>query len=547
METLGETIQAGLTRKAITRPSDWALKYRVMGKPFPGKWTFDHHPWLKGIMDCDAERVIGEKAAQMGYTEAALNKSFYTIDILGGHVGYILPANKPDASDFSSGRVEPAIEACEHLEKIFDDVRNVGYKRAGLGGLYVRGSKSRSQLKSFPAELLILDEIDEFVQDNIPMIYERQSGQPEVSLFELSTPTVHGKGIDANFLLSTQDHFFFKCPCCSRMTELIFPDCLVIAGEDSTSPRIKETHLQCKECKGRLEHETKMDWLQLDNCEWVKQFDDRLYHGFHVGQLYSMTEEPYKLAIAYLQGQSNPAQEIEFYNSKLGMPHEIKGARINAEDIEDCKSDYKKQDVAPANSLVTMGVDIGFPYCFVEITQWFIDSKAMTYDINLKTTGKVLMEKKVTAMEDLDELMHKYNVRYCVIDANPERRKAMEFAERFRGRVALCIYGSGRNTKQITVRSEELSITVDRTSWLDLALGRIKSRRLKLPVDTSVEYEDHLKALVRTYKKDENGNPMAYYVNGTDHDHFAHARNYNEIALPMGASLVTGRDLRDIL
>ena len=45
-----------------------------------------------------------------------------------------------------------------------------------------------------------------------------------------------------------------------------------------------------------------MEWLHLDNVEWVRQLDDRLYEVYGIGQMYAMTEQPYKFAIAYLQG-----------------------------------------------------------------------------------------------------------------------------------------------------------------------------------------------------------------------------------------------------
>ena len=66
--------------------------------------------------------------------------------------------------------------------------------------------------------------------------------------------------------------------------------------------------------------------------------------------------------------------------------------------------------------------------------------------------------------------------------------------------------------------------TVDRTNWLSCTLGRFKSNppRILLPRDISLEYREHVKNLVRTYKKDETGNLAAEYVN-TGADHFAHS------------------------
>jgi hypothetical protein len=51
---------------------------------------------------------------------------------------------------------------------------------------------------------------------------------------------------------------------------------------------------------------------------------------------------------------------------------------------------------------------------------------------------------------------------------------------------------------------------------------------------------------VRTYIKDESGNPQARYIE-TGPDHFAHAQTYAEIALPLAASLVQNQPIEAFL
>ncbi len=47
------------------------------------------------------------------------------------------------------------------------------------------------------------------------------------------------------------------------------------------------------------------------------------------------------------------------------------------------------------------------------------------------------------------------------------------------------------------------------------------------------------------YEKDSDGNPIAKYVKaGSDEDHFAHARTYAEIALPLAASIAVSSDIK---
>ncbi len=210
-QLIAERISAGLKRKSLTTCSRWSEACRVMGgDSFPGPWTFKYHPWLREMHDSTAEMNVGQKAAQMGYTEWALNTVFYNIDVRNRDVLYVLPAQTPDASDFSAARFDPALELSPHLGKLFSDVKNVGHKRAGSANLYIRGSRSRSGLKSVPVNLIILDEVDEMTQDNIPLALERTAGQVEKQVLMLSTPTISNRGINEYFNLTTQEHFFFK-------------------------------------------------------------------------------------------------------------------------------------------------------------------------------------------------------------------------------------------------------------------------------------------------------------------------------------------------
>jgi hypothetical protein len=546
---LVEQIVSGLQRKAITTASRWAEKYRIMGQPFPGVWTFDHHPWLKEMHDNDAEIIIGQKAAQMGFTEAALNKVFKAIDIDGTSVLYVLPASTPDAGDFSTSRFDSALEMSEHLQNMFTDVKNIGHKRAGNANLYIRGSRSRSQLKSIPVGLVIVDEKDEMVQENVPMIFERMSGQLSKQIFQISTPTIENYGINADYKNSSQRIYHFKCPSCGKWTYFEYPSCLVITTEEITDQKINNSYLICRECKNILKHEDKRSFLSLKNAKWIPSYSDREVEGYHINQLYSMTVKPSDIAKSVLRSRTNPADEQELYNSKLGITHTVEGARITDKEILACTGSFQKSIIGSPNLLLTMGVDVG-KWLHFEIDQWFFNQEDLSSDLNLVATCKLINEGKVLDFEKLDELMRRFLISYCVIDANPEKRKALEFAQRWPGHIKLCYYGNSLgNTKQINVhREDEAAITVDRTSWLDMSFSRFHSKRIQLPLNLSQEYKQQIKTPVRIYEKDRDGNPIGRYVTTqNDADHFAHARNYAEIALPLAASLAVNYNIGRIL
>jgi hypothetical protein len=547
-QLLIERISGGLKKKALKSCSRWSEANRIMTKTFPGPWNFDHHPWLREMHDSKAEMNVGQKAAQMGFTEWALNVTFFKIDVEGEDCLYILPSSD-DASDFSASRFDPALEASPYLRDMFSDVRNVGHKRAGQFNLFVRGSRSRSKLKSIPTGFIVFDEVDEMMQENIPLAMERQSGQVRKQVLMISTPTLADIGINQHYNQTTQEEFFFKCPHCSKLIMLSYPDSLVITAEEKLDQKIKQSHLICTECKGVLPHGDKVDFLSTGR--FVPQHSDRDWRGFTVSQLYSCTVSPVDLARAYFDGLRDPTAETEFFNSKLGLPHMVDGAKVSDTDLVNCTGGYRKgkhsesgKDVTRGR-VITMGVDVG-KWLHVEIDAWDLpEHPTPGLEVNDEAKPTMILEDTFKDFSDLNRLMIEYGVWFAVVDRHPETRMAYKFACDFWGRVLLCMYGKGVSGKQTQLGAEEeRTITVDRTSWLDLSLGRFKTRSIKIPVDTSFDYKRHVKDLTRVYEMDAYGNPVGRYVTTTNNDHFAHARNYSEIALSQALTHGESHDIQ---
>lgn len=565
-DLMAATIASGLERKQVNTCSRWAEKYRVMGSPFPGPWSFDHHPWLLEMHDSKAQKMIGQKAAQMGYTEWAINIAFFYIDVKGLDVLYILPTAS-DASDFSSGRFDPALELSPHLRSMFSDVNNVGLKRAGSNVLYVRGSHSRSKLKSIPTPILVFDEIDEMPKDSIALAEERQSGQNETKILQLSTPTIEGHGINVEYKLSSESHFMFSCPSCSRFVELVWPDSFVLTAESLTDPRLKDSHYICTACKNKLPHETKLEWLKHrkrgGSAHFVESHSGRSAEGFHVSQLYSMANacRPEKIAEAALKAELDPTRAQEFHNSKLGLCFESKGARVTDEQIRSAIKGYHSGVETINPSLVrTMGMDVGATNHIV-VKEFEIIENLMS--INDSATARVLLATETQGnINDFDEafnIFRQYGCAACVLDAEPERREALRFAHRALGYIYLCDYQYSQQGREVNVKEDDLIIQPNRTAWLDLSLGRFRNGTIAIPSDVPSDYIKHIRALVRIYRQDKYGNPYGVYVapgdnvrgstnreiSGDRPDHYAHADVYAELALPLGYSRAHNRDIKD--
>jgi hypothetical protein len=86
-------------------------------------------------------------------------------------------------------------------------------------------------------------------------------------------------------------------------------------------------------------------------------------------------------------------------------------------------------------------------------------------------------------------------------------------------------------------------LTVDRTSFMDMALRRFHRGKVSIPRDVGEVFQEHIKAPARTYLKDEEGHVRPVYVALGD-DHFAHAMTLAEVAHFEAFSKKTGRNIR---
>ena len=94
-DALQQGITGGLESSSLLSCSRWAEHRRVMGAPFPGPYSFKYHPWCREIHNSKAAFTVAMKAAQLGITEAGINRAFYVLDQLKRDVLYVLPTTLP--------------------------------------------------------------------------------------------------------------------------------------------------------------------------------------------------------------------------------------------------------------------------------------------------------------------------------------------------------------------------------------------------------------------------------------------------------------------
>lgn len=555
LEDLQVQLADSLQRKAATTGSRWGEQYVILGKPLPGPMRLTSHPWSRIWMDIQ-EDWVGKKAAQMAMTNSALVRALYTIDILRNDVLYVLPKKTPDAADFSKAKFDSILELSPHLKNMFSNVRNIGHKQSGNVNFFLRGSRSRSGLKSISVGLKIFDEFDEMRQANVPLAEERSAGYSEkdTQTIKLSTPTFPEFGISKEYESTTQEHYFFRCPYCSlngkkRWAELTYPECLVIPTDSADDQvGLKKSHLICPHCRHPLP-ENKKQWINERDCAWQSTVANGSLRGFWIPQFYSIMKPLWKMAKQAVRARTDTIANQEFHNSVLALEFIADGARVTVEMVENCKGNYVNQtSPSSTGSLVTMGVDVGHKQLYCHIDEWLLPPHLGP---NLNSEAVCLSRGilVVSSFHELDSLMYSYQIKHAVVDVDPVFREAIDFANGFKGRVNLCRFVHSVKMKDInSEENSELVLHVNRTIWLDQSQSRYRvgKKSIVIPNNPPTGYEKMISALIRKDERDKDDNIVSKYIN-TGPDHWAFARVYSEIALPIAVSGLESSNISNFL
>lgn len=546
MDSFRERLAKQLVDSSLNSCSRWAKNKVWMGNPFPGPMNFERFPWEPEILDAKDAQVTVRKGAQLGFSVAGLVKTLYHVAERKTDVLVVLPTAKL-AGDFAKSRLDQITIGSPELNNLFPGASNVGLKCTADGvNLFIRGAVSESSLISVPVGVVILDEFDRMPKSVLPLVAERMVAYENPHLFVLSTPTLPNFGVDKQYQLGDQSHYYFECPSCGRSIELNWEDSIEICGEAASDPDVHKSYLKCPKCGKELPHDTKMDWLST--AHWEPTVDVQGHRSFHINQMYAPRLTPGGLVIKYFKGQVDEASQVQFVNQALGEPHLLEGAQLTDLIIDECLKGYRSGEDKPQDSSrqIVMGVDIG-TFLDVVVAEYVYDAEP-GYEPHINSICKVLWSGRLAGSDFsvLDRLMAEWQVQYACLDFQPETVNAKAFCRRFHRYAAVVQYRRGTTAHEIKEVLDDDRVpvlTVDRTSFLDMALGRIHKQRTELPQNVSPAFREHLQNLVRTYEIDEFGKPKATYVSlGSDHQ--AHALALTEVAHLRAYSKTTGRVIK---
>lgn len=487
---------------AVEPLATWAeRRIRLDQRPF----SFEGHDYLKGIYDDQAPRIVLVKAAQIGGTTWALLRSLHAC-VKGLNVIYFFPTAS-DVTDFSKSRVGPFLADNPFLHGLLGETDTANLKQIGNASLYFRGMQRPTQMKSIPADLIVFDELDEANPDARALAMERLSHSVYKRVIELSNPSIPNYGIDASFQDTDQRHWTLRCDACGKWTALDkeFPRRLGQEIQVLQPRRDGSWYRACLHCHAELD---------IAKGEWVADFPGRDSHGYLISQLNSSRVDPSEIARQYAE-TSHPER---FYTMKIGIPWIDADNLLSIQEVLQCCGDAGIEMSSTAST--TMGVDTGKKLHVVIARRLPGNGKRQIIYLGVHES-----------FAELDDLMSRFKVNRCVIDALPETHVTREFARRHRGRVFMNYFSASQKGAPRWDK-ENLTVYENRTDALDASRLAIRRGDVVLPRRSRIveEFAAHMANDVKKLVENEETGAQEFKYLRTGVDHFSMAFTYEVVA-----------------
>ncbi|MFZ5559275.1 MAG: phage terminase large subunit family protein [Patescibacteria group bacterium] len=492
---------------------------------------FESNPFLAGIYKDNSQEIIIKKAAQIGISEWLICDDFANAE-KGLRIFHVLPTIDL-RNIFAKDRIDNVIyrvpyylsiskrknESAKEKVAVID---NVGLKSFGNGVILLVGSNSPVSFLSFPADVVVIDELDACDQDNIAKTDTRLGASTHKLKRKVSNPSIDNYGIDLEWQISDQKNWQVKCEHCGEWQELDFfrnvvnqigDNNWVLLDKDWTENCENDVRIFCAFCKKELN--------RLARGEWVANYPKRKISGYHCSQLFFSKITIAELWKFYSQAIFNQSKLQQFYNFNLGLCYTKSGDKLTEVILDKCIADY----IMPSTSVdCTMGVDVGSVLHIV----------ISDYPEGFEKPRRKVFVGTVPDFNDLDLLIKRFEVKTCVIDGSYDGRRAKIFRDKFKDIVWLCEYHRSNVLDDLRVNEEEKIIKIDRTQSLDQMVADIFDKQDLFPKNaSSLDDGDFYKQLcVPTRILELESNPPRHlWTKGVDH--YFHANNYDRIARRM--------------
>jgi len=479
--------------------------------------------WLIPIYLDDHKQIVIQKSSQIGISEWALCELFSKAHA-GQSVMYVLPSEEMvwRFTPRRIGRLLGAVPFYRGAIKTGGKDSNTK-KQITLFGTdcHIAGSQSANNFFEIPADLLIVDELDQCNQDNINLALTRlgsstdAEGRAVLRYRMLGNPSVSGRGITLAYEQSDQRRWLIPCAC-GHKQELDW-----------------WTHVVDQDDQGDwfLRHDDESDWDARPVCErcgrpmdrlaqgeWVAAYPDRDVHGYRCSKLFGdgrggpvlrgMFEQ-------FLVSQYDQTKLQQFHNQWLGMPFKAEGTGFTREIILGAVDDTYSMPFDCKGAVA--GVDVG---------------KTLNVMVSTPQAGhhRIVYIGTVRDFDELHTIWARYGVVRGVIDMMPEERLVRDFCRAHPGAYG-CRYSLGKESKDAIVIDHRMrEIKCKRTPMLDESLAHWQEGRVTVGRNVEMIDKDFVPQMTAATRRWDERRQEYVWDEGSLADHYQHADNYRRIA-----------------
>ncbi len=383
-------LKSEISKRPVKPPLDkisiYAELKRILppGTPFPGHWKNSHTPYAVEIMDnmspfSPIRHTVVMKGPQLGFTAIAENIVCYWIDESPAPILF-MSATDSLLEEWTSKRLEPAIDSCGFRHKIFAQTENTKTRRTGdkttskdfIGGFLIMSSaQSAGKMRTNSVRILIRDEVD-----GAPA--ELRTGEGswlEVSLartdawdnrkkiLDISTPTTYQKStINRGYEDGDQRRFLVPCPYCKKdqTLEMGSPESRSGLKGEYEAGILKSAYYLCDHCHEAFFNHHKTDILL--NGHWVPTAvsSDPQLRSYQLSALYSPVGmlSWVDAVRKFDRGSKDPEKAQAARNLVLGLPFKESGSRPKLDKVLELRGGYQEGEVPEGVLYLTVGIDV---------------------------------------------------------------------------------------------------------------------------------------------------------------------------------------------
>lgn len=357
----------------------------------PGPYKRHHAVYAPRILDVfmtdpQWRTLVVMKSSQSGLTFHVLILIVRRIAEIATSIIYVIDSVSK-AKDLSKTRLQPLLKNCAatkiDIEATEDKKINTLVYEVMNAILRLTGSGSAGQVASYPADLVVGDELDKWPRaagEAHPwlLLIQRIKRSEFGKAIGFSTPTDETSVTYQGFLSGSQHKYFVPCPLCGHFQVIThdhmrFSHCKAGDGKTYDLQRVlRETYMECESCKGRIDEDHKLEMMlggeprptnfREIEVDGVKQKVPAWTPGemsAHISDFYSLHPKSSWgcLCFEFIQAQGHPGKLHDWTNGRAGLPIKKTVASVGMRHILRLRVNYKRGKLPVIPCVVTMQVD----------------------------------------------------------------------------------------------------------------------------------------------------------------------------------------------